>query len=125
MYESDSFLTLTMIERIGLVCVTLALTLVGLLAFAKFSRKYNLAIRLLAAVAVLYLFIWLSPQVYYLYYLQIFDFLEFKNVIHMPPNPLKILSLLSFTESGRLSHHGQGVLGWMLIALSFWKRNMK
>lgn len=120
MYENDSFLTLAMGERIGLVCVTLALSLFVIYAYRALSFKRSFAIRFSLAFVCLYLFVWLSPQVYYQYYLQIFDFLEFKNVIHSPPSPIKLLKLLTFTESYRLSHHGQGILGWILINMSIW-----
>tara|TARA_R110002126_G_scaffold126726_1_gene268915 strand:+ start:281 stop:685 length:405 start_codon:yes stop_codon:yes gene_type:complete len=120
MYENDSFLTLSMSERIGLVCVTLALSLFVIYAYRALSFKRSFGIRIGLAFVCLYLFVWLSPQAYYQYYLQIFDFLEFKNVIHSPPNPIVLLKLLTFTESDRLSHHGQGILGWILINMSFW-----
>lgn len=119
MYENDSFLTLSIAERIGLVCVTLVLSAFLIWLFWLTIKRLNIWLRPLLALVFLYVFIWLSPQIYYLYYLVIFDFLEFKNVIHPPFNPLTLLNLLTFTESGRLADHGKGVLGWILIILSF------
>lgn len=121
MYENDSFLTLSIAERIGLVCVTLVLSAALILLFWLSIKRVNIWIRPMLALVFLYVFIWLSPQVYYLYYLLIFDFLEFKNVIHPPFNPLTLLNLLTFTESGKLADHGKSVLGWILILLSFLK----
>ncbi|MEP2979181.1 MAG: hypothetical protein ABJO86_06835 [Lentilitoribacter sp.] len=119
MYENDSFLTLTVAERIGLVCVTLLLSAALIWLFWVAIKRVNIWVRPLLALVFLYVFIWLSPQIYYLYYLVIFDFLDFKNVIHPPFNPLTLFNLLTFTESGKLADHGKGVLGWILIALSF------
>jgi hypothetical protein len=120
MYQNDSFLTLAMGERIGLICVTLALSLLLIYAYRLLIFKRHAALRIGLAFICLYLFVWLSPQVHYQYYLQIFDFLNFKNVIQSPPNPFILLKLLTFTESDRLSHHGQGILGWILINMSIW-----
>lgn len=119
MYENDSFLTLSVAERIGLVCVTLLLSAALIWLFWVAIKRVNIWIRPLLALVFLYVFIWLSPQIYYLYYLVIFDFLDLKNVIHPPFNPLILANLLTFTESGKLADHGKGVLGWILIALSF------
>ena len=119
MYENDSFLTLSIIERIGLLCVTLLLSIALIWLFWKAIYRINVWLRPFLALVFLYLFIWLSPQIYYLYYLVIFDFLDFKNVIHPPFNPLTLFNLLTFSESGKLADHGKGVLGWILIALSF------
>ncbi|MEP3196545.1 MAG: hypothetical protein ABJO57_01630 [Lentilitoribacter sp.] len=119
MYENDSFLTLTVAERIGLVCVTLLLSAALIWLFWVAIKRVNFWVCPLLALVFLYVFIWLSPQIYYLYYLVIFDFLDFKNVIHPPFNPLTLFNLLTFTESGKLADHGKGVLGWILIALSF------
>lgn len=121
MYENDSFLTLSIAERIGLLCVTLVLSVVLIWLFWLTIKRLNIWLRPLLALLFLYVFIWLSPQIYYLYYLVIFDFLDFKNVIHPPFNPLTLLKLLTFTESGKLADHGKGVLGWILIILSFLK----
>lgn len=121
MYENDSFLTLSIAERIGLLCVTLVLSAFLIWLFWLTIKRLNIWLRPLLALVFLYVFIWLSPQIYYLYYLVIFDFLEFKNVIHPPFNPTTLLNLLTFTESGKLADHGKGVLGWILIILSFLK----
>lgn len=121
MYENDSFLTLSIAERIGLLCVTLVLSAFLIWLFWLTIKRLNIWIRPMLALVFLYVFIWLSPQIYYLYYLVIFDFLDFKNVIHPPFNPLTLLNLLTFTESGKLADHGKGVLGWILIILSFLK----
>lgn len=119
MYENDSFLTLSIIERIGLLGVTLVLSIALIWLFWKTIYWVNVWLRPFLALVFLYVFIWLSPQIYYLYYLVIFDFLDLKNVIHPPFNPLILANLLTFTESGKLADHGKGVLGWILIALSF------
>lgn len=77
--------------------------------------------RLLAALALFWLFVWLSPQIYYGYYLLIFDGLPIQSVIKLPPGPGHMVRLLTFTEEASLSRHGQGLLGWLLIASALWR----
>ena len=120
MYDGDSFYTLTMADRVGLVLVSAVLVAGTVTLFLKISRPVGLALKILSAIAFFWLFEWLSPQFYYLYYLQIFDFLEFKNVIQAPPGPSDIFALLTFSDRANLSSHSRGVLGWALIALGFW-----
>ena len=73
MYAEDSFHTLSLASQIGLV--VLSLLLAGLLIFAswRLALRRRLAARIAFAVLLLFLFVWLSPQVYYLYYLALFD----------------------------------------------------
>ena len=81
MYEGDSAFTLSVASRVGLVLVSVVLVTGTIALFLKVSRSVGLPLKILLAIAFFWLFEWLSPQFYYLYYLQIFDFLEFKNVI--------------------------------------------
>lgn len=118
MYDGDSFYTLSMIGRAGLVLLSglLAVALVWL--FVKTTKQFNLILKLVFSIIFLWFFVWLSPQVYYAYYVFIFDTLEFKNVIKPPPTPKELLSLLSFSDRANFSNHSKGLLGWILIGIS-------
>jgi hypothetical protein len=74
--------------------------------------------RLLWAGGLFWLFLWLSPQVYYLFYQLIFAGLPVQIVITWPPGAETVLRRLTFTGPATLSAHGQGLLGWALLVLA-------
>ena len=113
-YAGDSFLTLGTGGRVGLLLLS-ALLWAGMLALGWRLRG---AIGAFGGVALFWAFLWLSPQVYYLYYQAIFDGLPWQVVIAAPPDPARLLRLLTFTDAATLSAHGKGALGWSLIALA-------
>ena len=121
MYAEDSFFTLSMAGRIGLVFLSTALTaavflLTGLAL--RYARRLPAIKRVLAGVGVVtglfWVFVWLSPQVYYLYYQVIFDGLPWQIVVGKPPGLGGLIDLLTFTAGETLSDHSKGVLGWVL-----------
>lgn len=118
MYANDSFFTLGIGGQIGLVLLSLVLTLAIVAAFWVFTKQRNVFVKLGLSVVVLWLFVWLSPQIYYTYYLFLFDSIEAQNVIKSPPTVSKILSLMTFSDRANFSHHGKGLLGWLLIVVS-------
>ena len=73
MYAEDSFHTLSLLGQIGLVALSLFLACLLVLASWRLALRRRAAIRIALALCLLYLFVWLSPQVYYLYYLTLFD----------------------------------------------------
>ncbi|CTQ48944.1 hypothetical protein [Jannaschia donghaensis] len=114
-YTGDSFQTLTQSEQLGLAGLSMFL---GGWILALGNRLTGLG----WAIGVFWAFIWLSPQVYYLYYQMIFDGLPWQMVVKDPPGPVRIVHLLTFQAEGTLSAHGKGVLGWGLIGLALWRR---
>lgn len=120
MYDGDSFLTLSGLGRVGLVLVSLTLAAMMAWLVIRVGRGRPLVVRLCVAFTAFWAFVWLSPQVYYFYYLTLFEGLPLQNVIQSPPSPIEMLSLLTFTEMFNLSNHSKGVLGWVLIALGYW-----
>ena len=84
MYRDDSFFTLGLLEAAGLLVVT-ALLVLGVLALARRLCRGGLGRRLVAAAGLFWVFLWLSPQVYYAYYQLIFDGLPVQIVIGWPP----------------------------------------
>jgi len=118
MYGGDSFHTLTVIARIGLVVLSVTLSCAALYLAYRLMRHRPLVVRLVIGSLVFFSFVWLSPQIHYSYYLLVFDGLPLQNVIKAPPTPVDIFDLLTFRERTTLSAHSKSLLGWGLLALS-------
>ena len=122
MYEGDSFFTLSTAGQVGLILLSVTLAaaafrlssaLILLWRWHETLGRYSGAV--IAAVAVFWLFAWLSPQVYYTYYLFLIDGLEWKSVIGSPPGPLQFFELMTFRGIDSMAAHALGALGWVLI----------
>ena len=118
MYAGDSFFSLTMTGRIGLTVLSLVLAALTISAFVISACHLSRPARLLLAILVLWAFVWLSPQAYYLYYMALIDGLPLQNVVQLPPGPADIMRLLSFGGKASLAQHSQGLMGWVLILIS-------
>lgn len=131
-YEGDSFHTLSESGQVGLLLLSLALAvaLIGLAA-AKTWHLYRAAgawsfprlpgfilLDGLANLLLFWLFVWLSPQAYYAYYLVLFDDITWQWVVKPPPGLGVMLDLLAMPRTGSLSDHGLGLLGRALVLLS-------
>ena len=119
MYSKDTFFHLSFYGQIGLLILSLVVSAITIWLFWKTSKRFKLPIKLILAIAFIWIFIWLSPQVYYLYYIQIIEGLPLQNVIQWPPSIFEILHTLTFTGKSNLSNHSKGLMFWvmMLIAL--------
>lgn len=117
-YSEDSLFTLTHMQIAGVLVLSL-LMWAALVAALYRVRHANRAYRIGLALGLFAGFVWLSPQVYYLFYWATFDGLPLQSVVRSPPSPLHLLRLLTFTEEHSLSRHGQGVLGWSLLLVSW------
>ena len=116
MYSADSFFTLDGPERIGLALLSLALFALVVWGTTKSAARLNGVIaRLCLSLFAFYLFVWLSPQVYYTYYRLIIPGLPAQWVVGTPPHSLDVLKLLTFTGPSNLSAHGQALLGWAAL----------
>ncbi|MEO1612232.1 MAG: hypothetical protein AAFU55_07745 [Pseudomonadota bacterium] len=71
---------------------------------------------MIGALTLFWLFVWLSPQIYYLYYRFLIPDLPLQWVLKTPPDPLDIARLLIFQGRETLSDHGKALLGWGLVA---------
>lgn len=119
MYAQDSFFTLTLAGRAGVLCVSLAL-MSGVIGLGlALMRGRSRGLRLGIAALVFLAFVWLSPQIYYQYYRLIFDGLPQQAVVKPLPDIAFSARLLTFSDTASLSYHAQGVLGWILIFLAF------
>ncbi|MEK6204819.1 MAG: hypothetical protein N2B02_04215, partial [Amylibacter sp.] len=68
------------------------------------------------------LFVWLSPQLYYAYYIFIFKDLPIQLVIKAPPGIGPLVKILTLQNNTRLSDHSLAFLGWVLISLALLKQ---
>lgn len=131
-YEGDSFHTLSVPGRTGLALLSLILA-IGLasLAVGKTMLLYRsieswplpgfltiVVLDGLANLSLFWLFLWLSPQLYYTYYLILFDSLVWQWVVKAPPGPGVVFDVIAMPRSGNLSGHGLGLLGRALLLLS-------
>lgn len=121
-YERDTFFELTLLGRAGLTMLSILLAfIVVYIAFAlyKHGPRQNagigLGLRLFTATILLWLFLWLSPQAYYLYYQTIFDGLPWQIVIMTPPSISDLGDILLFQGRNSLAEHSKAGLGWILI----------
>ncbi|MEM9276967.1 MAG: hypothetical protein AAGA76_00170 [Pseudomonadota bacterium] len=125
MYNQDSFFDLSQWGQVGLVCISTTLFIVMLFAARSLLAKRAVWIKIPAALFLLWLFVWLSPQVYYMYYRMIFPDLPLQWVIWPPESPVVALQYLFFQGPHNLSAHSQGLLGWSLIVIPFVKHSAK
>lgn len=117
-HAQDSFFTLTTAGQVGLAALSLGLA-TGVIVLVWFvTRGRATTLRGITALALFWVFLWLSPQVYYAYYGFIFKDLPTQWVISTPPSPLDVLYLLGFADRATLSSHGQGVLGWVILIVA-------
>ena len=119
MYSQDSFFDLTPLGQVGLATVSGVLCVTTLIASWVLLHQRPAWVRPIGALMVYYLFVWLSPQVYYQYFHLLFDFLPNQWVVFPPPNPIRLFEFLTFTGPQSLAGHGQGLLGWALIVVPF------
>jgi hypothetical protein len=125
MYDQDTFFQLSKLGQAGLALLSLGLAFLiiclTLAAFRKISRLFpsiDLAVRLFVVMGVFWLFLWLSPQIYYTYYQSLFDNLPWQIVISTPPTARDLSRILLLQNTNSLAEHSKAVLGWLLILLA-------
>ncbi len=118
LYDGDSFFTLTLAGRIGLLALSALLSVALIWASWRVGRSQRRFTRILIALALFYGFVWLSPQIYYSYYLMVFDGLPLQLVVGAPPGPDEAVRLLALQGASNLSDHGKAMLGWVMIVVA-------
>lgn len=119
MYSRDSFFDLTPWGQVGLAAISLTLFALMIFLSRKLLRPYGTWLRVVGALVLFWIFVWVSPQIYYTYYRMIIPDLPLQWVIWPPNTPGEALRMLIFSYRANLSAHGQGVLGWAVIAAPF------
>ena len=116
MYRDDSFFTLGIAEAAGLLALTAALAYCMLKLTLRMCRRGKLWQRLAWAAGLFWGFLWVSPQIYYLFYQLIFQGLPVQLVIDWPPGAETVLRRLAFAGPATVAAHAQAVLGWAMLA---------
>ncbi|MEM7734115.1 MAG: hypothetical protein AAF280_15215 [Pseudomonadota bacterium] len=125
MYDQDSFFDLSPLGQAGLAGLSGLLFIVTVYAAWRLLRHRPAWGRPIGSLILFYVFVWVSPQVYYQYFHLLFEFLPDQWVIFPPPSPVTAFELLTFSGPHSLSAHGQGALGWTLIAVPWIKMPRK
>ncbi len=125
MYADDSFFTLSIWARAGLVLVSALFALAALALTRLMTLRRPILIRIPIWALLFILFVWASPQGYYTYYRLIFDGLPAQSVIPDLPRPEEIISLLTFQHRASLSAHSTGLLGWVMLGAALWPQRRK
>lgn len=118
MYAEDSFFSLTQAGRVGLLILSTFLFVMMIYLTRLVTTGWSWPVRLMLALVLLWLFMWLSPQVYYFYYGFLFEDLPRQWVVGYPPPLGKTLRLITFTGPANLSNHGQGALGLLMVCVA-------
>ena len=119
MYSQDSFFDLSPAGQAGLLIISGVLFLAMMAGARTLLRARKAWISVLGSLLLFWVFVWVSPQIYYQYYRLIIVDLPLQWVIWPPASPAETLRLLFFQGPQNLSAHSQGLLGWSLIAVPF------
>ena len=119
MYDGDSFFNLTASGQAGLAALSGVLAMAMVWLVWRIARHRGVVLRLLIAAGLFTGFLWLSPQIYYLYYLAVFDGLPLQWVPALWPRPDHAALTLVFSRSDTLAAHSQGVLGIVMVCVAF------
>jgi len=124
MYDQDTFFHLSMIARTGLALLSLGLAMLMIWLTIRMFKKnllenasLDITLRLVFSVTLFWLFLWLSPQVYYLYYQVVIDDLPWQNVISTPTSLNDLIAVLFLQNPPSFSHHSKAALGWLIILI--------
>lgn len=118
-YAVDSLLTLNAPAAVLLVGLALTMAVFVLWLVRLVARRQIWPARLMIALVAIYLYEWLSPQVFYEYYRLLFPDLPAQWVAR-PPGPFALGRLMTFTDQANLSFYSRGVLAWAIILAALW-----
>jgi len=120
LYQNDSFYSLSTFGQLGLVFLSLLLCLGLMWVLCRLSRGRSVMVSVLLSLVLFYLFVWLSPQIYYSYYWLIMENLPVQNVIKRPPSFYKIADFMFFQGRATYSNHAKGLMNLAMISLAVW-----
>jgi len=121
MYLEDSFFDLSPWGRVGLLLISTCLFLITLFVTRRLLVNKPIWLSVSGSIVIFVLFVFLSPQVYYMYYRILIDGLPLQWVIKPTEAPVEALKYITFQGPQNLSAHSQGLLGWILVLTPFLK----
>ena len=127
MTDTYTILQLTPWVRAGLLILSAILAVATLYAARRAHGAVDgrqlqgrLIRHLFIAAGVFWLFVWLTPQIYYLFYMACLPGLPAQMVIGWPPWPAEPARLLWLDFTADLPPIAQGLLGWTLLGQALW-----
>ena len=120
MFEGDSYLVLVAGGEAALAGLSGVLVFLAVAA-VRLARRWVTASAAVPALGLVFwwVFVWLTPQVYYLLYMLLVEELGFAWVIGWPPGPDRLLELLTFQGRATKVDVGLGMLGWVMCLVAF------
>ena len=115
MYSGDSFFTLSPWGQVGLALLSGVLTIAMVWLTWRLAKGRRLVWRLILWAIGFVGFVWLSPQIYYLYYWVLIDGLPMQAVIAKLPEVERLLDVILLRKH-TLSIHGQAALCLLMLA---------
>lgn len=125
MSRDDTFFQLSTAGQIGTAAISAVLAALMLWLCWRIVRKQRLALRLILALGLIVLFEWLSPQIYYLWYMAVFDGLPLNWVAGYWPHPVSAAKVLTLQAGDSLSAHSRALLGWAMIGIALFVRGQR
>ncbi len=121
MYSEDSFFTLSTAGQTGLLLLSGVVAAATLYLTWRLTVRQHWSVRILIALSLFFAFEWLSPQIYYTYYIFLLE-VPWQIVIQTPPTLSSLGKLLTFADNANLSHHSRGLLGVAMVIVALFNR---
>ena len=123
MFEGDTYLVLVEDGEVALAVLSGALTFLAVAA-VRLLRRYVTVPAAVPALGIVswWVFVWLTPQAYYLLYMALIEGLEFRWVIGWPPGPDRLFALLTFRAHATGLDVALGVVGWVMCLVALPRR---
>lgn len=118
MYDGDIFLALTSSGQWAVAALSAVLAFLAVVAVRLTRRHVSAAAAPAIGVVYWWLFLWLTPQLYYLLYMLLIEGLPFRLMVLWPPGAGRLLELLLFRSQVSLADHALGALGWAMLLAS-------
>lgn len=124
-FRDDTFFQLSDLGQIGTAAISVVLCVIMLWLCWRVVRREPLWLRLVLALVLFLLFEWLSPQIYYFWYMVVYPGLSLQWVVGFWPRPPDVLSTLALQRSDTLSGLSRALLGWGMIGLALLARGRR
>ncbi|MEM7508520.1 MAG: hypothetical protein AAF415_17455 [Pseudomonadota bacterium] len=120
LYQADSLFTLSPLAQAGVLAISALLSVLMLLVMRWAALRLGWW-ALICLPLAFWAFDWISPQIYYLYYLTVFEGLSWQIVVGWPPPGWReVAAIVTFLGPENLSAHGRGALFWAMLVFMLW-----
>ena len=115
MYGSDSFHALTLTQQIGLAALSAAVFALIIGLTRLIVTGWPAVVRMMLALVLLWLFMWVAPQLYHSFYALVLENVPQEWVVEGPPPLGRTLRVITFTGPADAFHHAMGALGLLMV----------